>query len=334
MPFGDRVGIIGLIVAVLGVGITILWPKKVVGWVCIALAVVLCGWWGVLEIQSGRHPEVKQNSDASTKQSPVISWPKPSAIEYGVPLSARQLNATASTSGAFVYNPVLGATLPVGTDTLSVTFTPNDIDKYVAVTMTVPIVVKPTNATGELQSSIQVLQIIMRQGVQPQEPPLFTSVYYHNAGKLPTDEMAVFHNVLTSDNVIDESSIKLAQDRLLQNPRWDAAMLEAKGNELYSDRQASFFSIPNARGEEFDQLAQYLLSEAPSKQMVVVVAFRYRDKSMGEHMRNLTEGCGYFLGNSSTLHYCGRNRVIAESDFKRTSTAPRGSKPDPSHPQP
>ena len=64
------------------------------------------------------------------------------------------------------------------------------------------------------------------------------------------------------------------------------------------------------------------------KQMVVVFAFRYRDKSTGDHMRNLTEGCGYFLGNSATMHVCGRNRVITESDFKRTSKLLRLTKRD------
>lgn len=53
-----------------------------------------------------------------------------------------QLDATASVPGTFVYTPPAGTVLPVGTQTLSVTFTPTDSVHYAVVTKTVTIVVR------------------------------------------------------------------------------------------------------------------------------------------------------------------------------------------------
>jgi Flp pilus assembly CpaE family ATPase len=55
---------------------------------------------------------------------PVVTWPSPAPIPYGVALSSTQLNATASVNGTFAYTPGEGYVLPVGTHTLWVTFTP------------------------------------------------------------------------------------------------------------------------------------------------------------------------------------------------------------------
>jgi hypothetical protein len=58
----------------------------------------------------------------------MITWPAPAAISHGVALSAAELNATASVPGIFVYAPAAGEILPRGTHTLSVTFTPADVN--------------------------------------------------------------------------------------------------------------------------------------------------------------------------------------------------------------
>ena len=59
-----------------------------------------------------------------------INWPNPPGITYGTALSATQLNATASLPGTFTYNPVAGAILNAGIDTLSAYFTPTDTVNY------------------------------------------------------------------------------------------------------------------------------------------------------------------------------------------------------------
>jgi hypothetical protein len=73
--------------------------------------------------------------------TPIVTWATPAAIFSGTALSATQLDATASVPGTFVYTPALGATPPVGNDTLSVTFTPTDNIDYSAVTATVTLAV-------------------------------------------------------------------------------------------------------------------------------------------------------------------------------------------------
>ena len=81
-----------------------------------------------------------------TQGAPTITWAKPAAITYGTALSATQLDATAAFNaatvpGTFTYSPAAGAILPVGTQTLSVTFTPNDATDYLSVTATTTIAV-------------------------------------------------------------------------------------------------------------------------------------------------------------------------------------------------
>ncbi len=64
--------------------------------------------------------------------TPLISWATPAAILAGTPLSAAQLNATASgvggiaLTGGFMYTPRAGTVLGVGPQTLSVQFIPAD----------------------------------------------------------------------------------------------------------------------------------------------------------------------------------------------------------------
>ena len=80
-----------------------------------------------------------------TKNDSIVTWAAPALIVYGTPLDSTQLNATANVPGAFVYSPAAGTVLGVGTQTLSVTFTPTDTTNYTTVTAAVNLVV--TKAT-------------------------------------------------------------------------------------------------------------------------------------------------------------------------------------------
>lgn len=72
----------------------------------------------------------------------VVTWTNPAPISAGTPLSAAQLDATAvPLRGTFTYTPGAGTVLAVGTQTLSVTFTPTDAVDYNAATASVTIVV-------------------------------------------------------------------------------------------------------------------------------------------------------------------------------------------------
>ena len=80
----------------------------------------------------------------------AIGWtPNPSSIVYGSGLTSDQLNATSTASGTFVYDPPIGTVLPVGTQTLGVTFTPADADAalFRETTATASIVVAPAPLT-------------------------------------------------------------------------------------------------------------------------------------------------------------------------------------------
>lgn len=54
-----------------------------------------------------------------------VVWNNPADIVYPAPLTAAQLNATASEPGQFSYSPPLGTVLNAGSQTLSVQFTPD-----------------------------------------------------------------------------------------------------------------------------------------------------------------------------------------------------------------
>jgi hypothetical protein len=67
---------------------------------------------------------------------PVITWASPAAISFGTALSSAQLDATAAVPGTFVYVPAPGIVPDVGSQTLSVTFTPVDTTDYSITTAT------------------------------------------------------------------------------------------------------------------------------------------------------------------------------------------------------
>ena len=92
------------------------------------------------------------------KATPSITWANPAAITFGTPLSATQLDATATpTGGTFLYTPALGTVLPLGTDTLSATYTPTDTADYTTASASVSIVVNPGLALTSISPSSGLL---------------------------------------------------------------------------------------------------------------------------------------------------------------------------------
>ena len=72
--------------------------------------------------------------------APSVTWATPTDITYGTALSATQLNATADVSGSFSYSPAEGTILNAGdSQTLTVTFTPDDPARYTEATASVNI---------------------------------------------------------------------------------------------------------------------------------------------------------------------------------------------------
>jgi sugar lactone lactonase YvrE len=78
---------------------------------------------------------------------PTLTWATPAPITSGTPIGATQLNASSSVPGSFSYIPPAGTILPVGTQTLSVAFSPTDSTDYTSATQTVSIVVNQLSFT-------------------------------------------------------------------------------------------------------------------------------------------------------------------------------------------
>ncbi len=87
-------------------------------------------------------PEEIWTAAISLKITPVITW-NPATLVYGTPLGPAQLNATVSPAipGTFTYSPPAGTCLPAGTQTLNVTFTPNDTVNFNTATASVSLTV-------------------------------------------------------------------------------------------------------------------------------------------------------------------------------------------------
>ena len=83
------------------------------------------------------------------RANPVVTWNNPADIQLGTALDDDQLNATANVAGTFVYTPVAGTVLDAGDgQTLSVAFTPTDIDNFTSTTADVTInVIGPNDPT-------------------------------------------------------------------------------------------------------------------------------------------------------------------------------------------
>jgi len=116
------------------------------------LSFVGAGTCTVIVIQFGNSDYAPAGVAASIQVNPAtpkIVWAPPATIANGTPLGAAQLNATASVPGTFLYRPPAGTVLGVGSQILTVKFTPTDTTDYTTATAQVMLnVVKPTVTLG------------------------------------------------------------------------------------------------------------------------------------------------------------------------------------------
>ncbi len=88
------------------------------------------------------------------KAAVTITWSNPANITFGTALSTTQLDATASVPGAFTYVPAAGAFLNAGnSQTLSATFTPQDLTDYTTAAATATIIVEKATPTLKLSDA-------------------------------------------------------------------------------------------------------------------------------------------------------------------------------------
>jgi hypothetical protein len=110
----------------------------------------------------------------TNKIIPTITWPEPVGIVYGTPLSATQLNATATANGqpvagTFTYTPAAGTMLQAGNDqALSVVFTPTDTTTFIEVNASVAIDVAQAPLTIKAANKVKLVRT---------ENPVLTATY-------------------------------------------------------------------------------------------------------------------------------------------------------------
>ena len=89
------------------------------------------------------------------KASPAIAWSSPEPLDYGIPLSSEQLDASASIAGNFTYSPSAGTILNPGQNPITAVFTPADPADYNSVVAsTTQVVIQPSITVSAPASSI------------------------------------------------------------------------------------------------------------------------------------------------------------------------------------
>ena len=85
---------------------------------------------------------------------PAIVWAAPAAITCGTALSSTQLDATADVPGTFVYSPAIGTVPALGSQILSVTFTPDDTTDCTTATAKQTLLVNPVAPTADPAAAV------------------------------------------------------------------------------------------------------------------------------------------------------------------------------------
>ena len=87
------------------------------------------------------HNSLTVDASDTGKSTPILTWPTPAAIQYGLALNSVQLDATASVPGGFAYAPPAGTVLKAGSQTLTAAFTPTNTTTYSSAAATVQLTV-------------------------------------------------------------------------------------------------------------------------------------------------------------------------------------------------
>ena len=143
---------------------------------------------------------------------PAINWNNPADITYGTALTSKQMNASESIPGIFIYTPPQSTILNAGTGIpLSVTFIPDDTTNYTEATKTVkinvlkayPIVTwyTPSDISfGTPLSDIQLNASANVEGIFTYDPPSGTV--------LPAGDGQELYMLFSPDDSINYSAVR------------------------------------------------------------------------------------------------------------------------------
>jgi hypothetical protein len=154
------------------------------------------------------------------KATPTLTWATPNAITYGTTLSARQLNASASVAGSFVYNPAIDMTPSAGTKTLTATFTPMDAANYNTVSGTVFLVVAQASPTLTWASPSEIALGTALSATQLNATSNVpgTFLYKPAAGTVPALGLTPLQCTFTPSDAINYRSVELITELSVVKP--------------------------------------------------------------------------------------------------------------------
>lgn len=189
------------------------------------------------------------------KATPVVTWPTPSPISYGTPLSSSQLDATASVPGTFVYSPAAGKVEPAGSDRLSVTFTPTDAVDYATVTASVTLQVGHATPTinwatpaaikyGTALSSSQLNATATSNGVTVAGTFVYTPPKGTVLGVGSQTLSVTFTPTNTTDYVGASASVTLQVNQARPKITWAKPVAITYGTALSSTQLDATASVP------------------------------------------------------------------------------------------
>jgi hypothetical protein len=216
------------------------------------VTIVGLGTTAILADQSGNGsynaaPQVSQALTV-TKATPVITWANPASITVGTALSGTQLNATSGgVPGSFVYTPSSGTVLTLGSHTLSVQFTPDNLAIYTIpaakeVTITVTIVVNFTQTALNISSGAT--------GVEIQNSGTLVRAIYYGGGDWGWGSYgpaSIVVQGMTFTNGTAGGHVTAATDPCLGGAAFDAGMFAPAGGN-HSDFQALVRSLATKAG--------------------------------------------------------------------------------------
>jgi len=128
----------------------------------------------------------------SVSQSvPVLQWAQPAPIPTAVPLGSKQLNATASTPGAFTYQPPAGTILGIGNNqAINATFTPTDSVDYTPASISTTI-----NVTA---NPVPFVNPILASSITPAAAAAGFTLNLNGTGFVPTTAVKFNGKTLTT----------------------------------------------------------------------------------------------------------------------------------------
>ncbi len=188
--------------------------------------------------------------------TPVINWTAPAAITYGAALSGKQLDATAANNGAtvagtFVYTPVNGTVLTVGTQTLSVTFTPANATNY-AVPPSASVVLQVNQATPKITwtkpSAITYGTVLSATQLDATASVSGTFVYSPPAGSVLTAGTQALSATFTPTDAVNyvtaADSVTITVKQAAPTVTWAAPAAITYGTPLSSTQLDATASVP------------------------------------------------------------------------------------------